>query len=430
MNIAFTQGKYLNAKHQWLDFEYILVKDGKISAINGTDRNADLIFDARGKYLLPGLTDLSVALREPGYSAKGSIASETAAAVAAGITTLCCTPDSKPVNDTKAVAKLIEELAEENALCRVLPLGALTAELKGEQLAEYASLKKAGCVALSNGFSPIKNLSITKRCFEYAKTHDLAVFINPIEPSLYTGVIHEGTISTTIGLQGISPLAETLAVSHLIKIAQATGVRLHLSQLSCADSVLRVAQAKEEGMHLSADVALQNLLYTEAEVEYFNSAFHCQPPLRSEVDRLALLKGIRDGVIDAITSCHRPHEAAAKQMPFAETEPGMSTLDILLPAGWLLANRKELPFELFVHAMTAGSARVLNRPTHGIAEGNVADLCLFDPDHHWIATEQNLKSEGKNSPLLGQSIQGKVKVTICDGTLIYQDESALSPLSH
>lgn len=421
MNIAFTHGKYLNASQQWQDFEHILIRDGRIAAIDGADRNADQTFDARGKYLLPGLTDLSVALREPGFTAKGTIASETAAAAAAGITTLCATPDSKPVNDTKAVTKLIEELAEESAMCRVLPLGALTAELKGEQLSEYASLKNAGCVALSNGFSAIKNLAITKRCFEYAKTHGLTVFVNPIEPSLHTGVMHEGAISTTIGLQGISPLAETLAVSHLIKIAQSTGVRLHLSQLSCAGSVQLLAQAKAEGMRISADVALQNLLYTDAAVEYFNSAFHCEPPLRGENDRQALLNAVKSGVIDAITSCHRPHEAAAKQMPFAETEPGMSTLDIVLPSAWALAKQGDMPFEGFIRAMTVGANQVLQQPTAGIAIGAIADLCLFDPDITWQVQEQTLISEGKNSPWLGSEAQGKVRVTLCDGSLVYND---------
>lgn len=425
MNIAFTNGKYLNASQQWQDFEYILIRDGRIVAIDGPDRNADQTFDARGKYLLPGLTDLSVALREPGFTAKGTIASETAAAAAAGITTLCATPDSKPVNDTKAVTKLIEELAEESAMCLVLPLGALTAELQGEQLAEYASLKNAGCVALSNGFSAIKNLSITKRCFEYAKTHDLTVFVNPIEPSLHTGVMHEGAISTTIGLQGISPLAETLAVSHLIKIAQSTGVRLHLSQLSCAGSVQLLAQAKSEGMRISADVALQNLLYTDAAVEYFNSVFHCEPPLRGETDRQALLNAVNDGVIDAITSCHRPHEAAAKQMPFAETEPGMSTLDILLPCAWALAQQGELPFECFIRAMTVGANKILQHPTPGIAIGAIADLCLFDPGINWQVQEQTLISEGKNSPWLGHNAQGKVRVTLCDGSLVFNKDAGL-----
>ncbi len=422
MKIAFTHGTLLDRDFQWQTFENILIEDGKIRAINGDITPAHQVYDARQHYLLPGLIDLSVALREPGYTAKGSIASETAAAAAGGVTTLCATPDSHPVNDTKAVTKLIAELSEHGGRCKVLPLGALTAGLNGEHLAEYAALKNAGCVGLSNSFTPIKSLAITKRCFEYAKTHDMTVFINPIEPSLHVGVMHEGEISTTIGLQGISSLAESLAVGHLIQLARATGVSLHLSQLSCAESVSLVRQAKASGQTLTADVALQNLLYTDLDVEYFNNAYHCEPPLRSEADRLALLVGVRDGTIDAITSCHRPHEAAAKQMPFAESAPGISMLELLLPCALQLDRRGELPLADFVRAMTSGPAKILGCYAAPIAVDEVADLSLFNPELNWKVQDSSLISEGKNTPLLGETIAGGVMLTLCRGQLSYQRE--------
>ena len=221
MKIEITNGRLLNTQGEWEAFNRIQISDGIISHISqedsasGSSFAANTKIDAQGCYVLPGLIDLNTSLREPGYSVKGSIASETAAAAAGGVTTLCCSPETDPINDSEAVTKLIKDLSQTSNKCQVLPLGALTHTLKGEQLSEYASLKKAGCIALSNAYHPIKNLAITKRCFEYAKTHDLSVFINPIEASLHEGVMHDNHVSTTIGLQGIPSLAETIAVSQL-----------------------------------------------------------------------------------------------------------------------------------------------------------------------------------------------------------------------
>ena len=290
----------------WAPFETLLIKDGLIEAIDVAEISGTPTKELNGAYVLPGLIDLSVALPEPGNSIKGSIASETKAAAAGGVTTLCCTPETRPVNDSQAVSKLIRELSAQTDYCRVLPIGALTQGLKGEQLATYSSLKKAQCVALSNAYNPLKNLAVTKRCFEYAKTHEMSVFVNPVEPSLQQGVMHEGEVSTTVGLQGITSLAETIAVAQLIQLAKATGVHLHLSQLSAAESVSQLEQAKAAGVNITADVAIQNLLYTDECIEDFNSVYYCLPPLREERDRLALVDGVNRGVIDAITSAHRP----------------------------------------------------------------------------------------------------------------------------
>jgi len=410
-----------NMSAQWVDFDRIEIQDGVIYSIDQShpDFKADISFDGAGCYILPGLIDLNVSLREPGYTAKGSIYSETKAAAAGGVTTLCCTPETKPINDSKAVSKLIEELAQEAANCEVLPLGALTQGLQGEQLSEYASLKNAHCIALSNGYHPIKNLAITKRCFEYAKTHNLSVFINAIEDSLHKGVMHEDEISTTIGLQGIPDLAETVAVSQLIKLAEATGVHLHLSQLSTADAVAQVKAAKVKGLRITADVAIQNLLYTDEKVANFSSVFHCMPPLRSEADRLALLEGVKSRVITAITSAHQPHEAAAKQMPFAETEVGMSSIEFLLPMAMKLELEHNLPLTDFIFAMTQGAAQVLNLPIPQVVEGQKANLCIFDPDISYVLEQANILSMGKNTPLIGQTLTGCLKATIFEGRVSY-----------
>jgi len=427
MKIEILNGKRLDyskdgeSSHAWIDFECIELADGVIKSIDQKNSGfqAELSIDAQGCFILPGLIDLNVSLREPGSTVKGTVDSETKAAAAGGVTTLCCTPETNPINDSKAVTKLIEELAQESNHCKVLPLGALTKGLAGEQLSSYAALKNAHCVALSNAYHPIKNLAITKRCFEYAKTQNLSVFINPIEASLHQGVMHESEVSTTIGLQGIPTLAETIAVSQLIKLAEETGVHLHLSQLSAADSVLQIAAAKKTGVQVTADVAIQNLLYTDKKTGNFSSLFHCMPPLRSESDRLALLEGVKTGVIDAITSAHQPHEAAAKQMPFGETEAGMSSIEFLLPAALQLDEASSLSMTDFITAMTRGAASVLGLPVPLIEAGQVANLCILDPNKHWLVGKDDIVSQGKNTPYLGQMLTGRVKATIFEGRVSY-----------
>lgn len=420
MRIRLLNGKRLNAEFEWETSCSIDIEDGQIISLDQAGKSPDKIIDATGCLILPGLIDLNVALREPGYSAKGNIASETKAAVAGGVTTLCCTPETKPVNDSRAVTELIKELAHRADYCEVLPLGALTKSLQGEFLSEYAALKSAQCVALSNAYNPIKNLAITKRCFDYAKTHDLSVFVNPIEASLHLGVMHEGRVSTTIGLQGISPLAETIAVAALLQLADASGVHLHLSQLSAAGSVDQLAQAKKAGLKVTADVAIQNLLFTDEKVAAFTSVFHCLPPLRAESDRLALIAAVKAGIIDAVTSAHQPHEAEAKQMPFAETEPGMSTIEFLLPMAQRLEAANELGLSMFIKAMTSGAATILKRPAASLVPGQAANIVVYNPMVERQLTSAMIISKGKNTALLGQQVQGQVRATLYQGRVVFE----------
>ncbi len=422
MKIAITNGKILDPESGWKPCQNLLIESGRIREIDGNldAFRPDETVDATSCHIVPGLIDLSVSLREPGHDEKGTIASETAAAAAGGVTTLCCPPNTQPVNDSKAVTNLIEEVANREGRCRVLPLGALTRGLNGEALAEYASLKNAGCVALSNGFNALKNLAIAKRCFEYAKTHELSVFLNPLEPSLHQGSIHAGDVSTTIGLQGIPSIAESIAVSQFIHLAQATGVHLHFSQLSAEASVDLVREAKLKGLPISADVAIHNLIFTDRNTLNFNSMFHCQPPLRSETDRQALLAGVRDGTIDCITSAHQPHEAAAKQMPFAETEPGMSGVELLLPLASKLAAADELPLEKFIHAMTAGPAKVLGLPRPTLDIGQTADLVLLNGEHSWTVNSQTYCSRGHNTPLFNTELEARVVMTLLEGKVVHK----------
>lgn len=423
-SILITNGQYLDQSRNWVNVDSMRIEQGVIRTING-DQNAtaDLIIDARGGYVLPGLLDLNASLREPGDSRSGTISTETRAAAAGGITHLCCTPDTQPVNDSKAVTKLIREISELSAFCRVLPIGAMTKQLQGKQLSSYAALKEAGCIALGNATTALDNLLTTQRCFEYASTHDICLFVTPMVPELYQGCMHEGTVSTSIGLKGIPSIAETIAVAQMIQLAQQTGVRLHLTQISCAESVSLIRQAKESGLKISADVSVSNLLYTHHQIEGFDSLFHCHPPLRSDSDRQALLDGVKSGTIDAITSAHRPLEEAAKQRPFAETEPGISSFETLLPSAYTLSDRGELDFGTFVQAMTHRARSVLGLPDSRILEGETANLSIFESSQAAELTPEHFYSRGKNSPLMGQTVCGKVLATICEGRLTHLSES-------
>jgi len=424
MSIEILNGHYLDPEGEYRPFKRILIKQDRIVAIDDqgdASQPADHSFDADGNLLLPGLVDLNAHLQEPGSSRNGTIETETHAAVAGGVTTLCCRPDTTPINDTKAITKLIVETNASKAHCEVLPVGAMTRGLQGEQLSGYSSLKDAGCVALSNAFNPIQSLLITQRCFEYARTQGLSVMMNPIEPSLHEGCMHEGELSAVIGLHGIPATAETIAVAQLIALAKATGVQLHLSQLSCAGSVTLLQQAKNDGQNITADVSLANLLYRDKDVGYFDSQYHCMPPLRSEADREALTKGVQEGIIDAISSGHRPLEAAEKQKPFAESTPGMSLLEVILPMA-LKLEQEGLSLSKFVHAMSSQPAAMLGLAPAEISVGAIANLCLFDRDAEYSLQADGLKSRGTNNPLLGQSVTGKVVMTICKGKLAYQAE--------
>ena len=405
---------------QFVQSQTIDIVDGRIVGIDSDTNASDSarIIDAQDQFILPGMIDLNFSLREPGLTRNGTIRSETLAAASNGFTKVCSCPNTRPVNDTKAVTQLILEQTESGGACTVLPLGALTKNLEGEQLASFAALKDAGCVALSNGFNPIKNLLVTQRCFEYASSHDMTVMLNPIEPSLHQGVMHEGPLSTQLGLKGIPSTAETIAVGQLIELAKVTGVTLHLSQLSCAGSVELIKTAKAAGLKISCDVAISQLLFADSDVGYFDSLFHAMPPFRSPDDRAALLQGVINGTIDAITSAHQPWEAAEKLRPFAETSPGLSTIELIVPIAMLL-EKQGLPLSRFVECFTTGPAAVLGLSTPGISEQSLADLCILNPSAEIGRTQYSV---GQNHPLGAIEkmnaelvLKGRVELTMCEG---------------
>ncbi len=370
---------------------------------------------------LSALIDLQAHLREPGATQKGSIASETAAAAAGGVTTLCCPPSTQPVLDTPAVAKLIQEKATEAGRARVLPLGALTKDLAGEQLSNMVALRDAGCVALSNGRGPLGNNQTLLRCLQYAATYDLLVFVQPQDQVLAgQGCAHEGELSMRLGLTGIPETAETLDLSRYLLLAEQTGARLHIGQLSTPHAIAMVAAARTRGVRVTADVAVQNLLLTDSALQGYDSAYHLNPPLRTEAHRQGLLQALAAGQLQALCSDHQPHEAAAKEAPFGATAAGMTGLQTLLPLTLAVASQLRVELERALAWITSGPAEVLGLKAGELAVGRAADICIFDLDASWQLNAQSNVSAAANTPYMGATLQGRVDYTLLNGQLVFQ----------
>ncbi|KAA1172737.1 dihydroorotase [Marinobacter salinexigens] len=395
----------------------LLIRGGKIAAIGeAADKaEADDVIQVDGCVITPGFVDLCCNLREPGNGQKGNIESETRAAAHGGFTTVCASPETSPVNDSGAVTHLIRDVAASRSPVRVLPVGAVTRGLEGDLLSDMAGLANAGCVAVGNGSRAVKNARILRRCMAYAQTFGLTVMFSPENQSLAAdGYAHDGLVTSRLGLLGIPEVAETAAVMEMLLLAEETGVRLHLSQLSCARSVDMVANARQRGIAVTADVAMHQLVFTEDSIAGFDSRFHVRPPLRAEADRVALLAGVREGVIDAIVSQHQPHDTAAKQAPFGATEPGLSSIESVLSLGLELVERAELSLQQLIGALTSGPAAIIGRES-ALAGGAAADLCIFDMQQRWTPGPETLISAGHHAPVVGRSLPGVVRMTLVDG---------------
>ncbi|MDE0286296.1 MAG: dihydroorotase [Gammaproteobacteria bacterium] len=424
MRIVIRNGRLVCPAQQLDELGDLYIADGRIVAAGKAvdDFTADLEIALEGQFVCPGIVDLSVHTREPGFEHKATIASETEAAVRAGVTSMVCPPNTRPVTDNPSVVELIHQRQARLDKTHIYPLGALTKDLEGRQLTEVAALRQAGCVGLSNADNPITDTEVLRRAFEYAVGFDLPVFIHPEDSYLRNrGVMHEGKISTRLGLPGIPETAETIAISRALLLIEQTGVRAHFCRLSCARSVELVAAAKQQGLPVSADAGICYLYLTEMNVDGFNSQCHLWPPLRADRDRQALLDGLRSGIIDAVCSDHQPHDEDAKAAPFSSTEPGASTLEVLAPLVFNLASTRGFKLEQIVGALTCRPASIIGINAGTLAERAPADLFIFDEGSQWTVNAEILASAGKNTPFDNWEMGGKVTCTIIDGKVMFRD---------
>ncbi|WP_435103041.1 dihydroorotase [Arhodomonas sp. AD133] len=403
----------------------LCIADGLISHRGSApeDFTPDEIIEASGRVVCPGLIDVGARLGRPGPEHRATVAGEARAAAAAGITTLVCPPDTEPVTDTPPVAELIRRRAAEAGAANVLPVGALTRGLAGEQLAEMAALRGAGCPAVGDGDHPVADTLVLRRALEYATTFDLPVLLTPLDPALgQAGCLHEGPLATRLGLPGIPVAAETAGLARPLALAADGEARVHFTRLSSAASLPYLRQAVADGARVSADVALPQLFLAEQDAAGFDPRFHLRPPLRTTGDRQALRTAVAEGEIAVICSGHHPHGADAKDGPFATTAPGGSGIDTLLPLTLRLVEEGVLPLIDALARITTGPADMLGLPGGRLTEGAPADICLFDPDAVWWCRQETLRSRGHNSPFLGWELTGRATHTIVGGCLVHQGD--------
>ncbi|HEV8243008.1 MAG TPA: dihydroorotase [Nitrospirales bacterium] len=400
----------------------VLIQDGKVAAVGpGFKAPAGAtVIDATGKWVLPGFVDLHVHLREPGFEYKETIASGTAAAVAGGFTSVCCMPNTQPVNDNQSVTELILDKARSAGLAHVFPIGAITKGSEGKALAEFGELKAAGCVAVSDDGKPVINAMVMRRALEYARTFDLPV-VDHCECTHLSegGCMHEGQVATELGLHGIPSASEDVMVARNLELAELTGGRLHLAHLSTAGSVRMLREAKARGIRVTAEACPHHFLLSEEAVREFNTNAKMNPPLRSRKDVDAIKAGLKDGTIDVIATDHAPHAVFEKEREFDYAPFGIVGLETAWGLTMVLVEEGVLTVEQAVAALTVQPARTFGLAKGTLALGADADVTIVDPDAQWVVDPERFRSKGRNTPFSGWKLKGQVISTLVSGRVVY-----------
>ncbi len=412
----------------------VAIASGRIVTIGavGAEFDADRTIDATGCVVAPGLVDLAARLREPGHEHEGMLESELNAAAAGGVTSLVCPPDTDPALDEPGLVEMLKFRARKLSLCRLFPLGALTRGLEGKVLTEMAELTEAGCVGFAQADAPVRDTLVLMRALQYAATFGYTVWLRPQDAWLGQGVAASGAVATRMGLSGVPVAAETIALQTIIELVRATGARVHLCRLSSAAGIALLRQAKAQGLPLTADVSINSLHLTDVDIGFFNAAMRLTPPLRQGADRDALRAALADGTVDALVSDHTPVDEDAKNLPFAEAEPGATGLELLLSLALKWGAESGLPLAKTLARVTSEPVRVLGDALGSLAssagrliEGGVADVCVFDPEATWTVAPGALKSQGRHTPFAfdatGMALPGRVRATLVAGTVAHED---------
>ncbi len=429
MKILIQNGRVIDPASGFDQPADLAIAAGRIVAIGQApaDFNPNRTLDATGAIVAPGLVDLAVRLREPGHEHAGMLESEMAAAVAGGVTSLVCPPDTDPVLDEPGLIDMLRHRAEKLHQSRVLPLGALTRGLKGEVLTEMGQLTEAGCVGFSQAEVPLANTQVLQRALQYASTFGYSVWLRPQELHLGKGVAASGPLATRMGLSGVSVAAETIALHTIFELVRSTQARVHLCRISSAAGVALVRQAKAEGLPVTADVSINSLHLTDADMGYFDSRARLTPVLRQQRDRDALRAALADGTLDALVSDHTPVDDDAKALPFAEAEPGATGLELLwsLALKWGQASGVDLGTVL--SRITTRPAQVLGTALSTLqgsvgqlAVGGAADVVLLSAEGHWPVSGERLRSQGKSTPFSGYELPGRVLATLVGGHVAFE----------
>lgn len=423
MTIAIVNGRLVDPANGLDRPGTLCVCDGRIASLDEPPRGfrADATLDARGLVVAPGLVDLSARLREPGLEHMATLESELQAAIAGGVTSLACPPDTDPPLDEPGLVEMLKHRARMLNQAHVYPIGALTQRLAGEALTEMGELAEAGCVAFSNADHPLRDTQVLLRALQYAETFGHRVWLRPQDADLSRGgVAHEGEVATRLGLAAIPAIAETIALGTIFALVRETGSRVHIARLSSAAGVAMLRAAKAEGLPVTADVGIHHLHLCDIDIGWFDPQARFVPPLRGTRDRDALRAAVADGTIDAICSDHAPVNDDAKLVPFAEADPGATGLELLLPLTLAWAREQKLPLADALDRVTRRPADLLGVDAGTLRVGAPADLCVFDPDEAWRVTRDALASQGKNTPYAGMEVVGRARWTIVGGNVVHE----------
>ncbi|MGW8272720.1 MAG: dihydroorotase [Thermodesulfovibrionales bacterium] len=374
--------------------------------------------DASGLYVLPGLVDMHVHLREPGYEYKETIKTGTLAAVRGGFTSVCCMPNTKPVNDNETVTEFILRKAYAEGACFVFPIGAITKGQGGEELAEMGMMREAGCVAFSDDGWSVMNSLVMRRALEYSKAFDVPMISHAEDMSLSAGgVMNEGHRSSSLGLKGVPAEAEIIHIKRDIELAALTRGRLHIAHVSTAGGVRAIREAKERGLLVTAETCPHYFTLTEESVEGYNTFAKVNPPLRSEADREAIIGGLVDGTIDVIASDHAPHHRDEKLCEFDHATSGISGLETAFPLSLRLVAEGVLSLRQIVEKMSLNPSRVLGISKGSLREGADADLLIADMNSRFMVVPDEFASKGKNTPFAGWELRGRARAVVVRGVV-------------
>jgi len=404
----------------------VIIEDGVITEIGhhitqhaaaGTDAR----IDCSGHLLIPGLVDMRVFTGEPGNEHRETLATASEAAAAGGITTFCCMPDTDPVIDDIALVDFIRRRARDTAMVRVHPMAALTKGLKGAEMTELGLLKEAGAVAFTDGQQCVSDARVLRRAMSYAKDCGVLIVQHTQEPTLTEyGVMNEGEVSMRLGLPGMPSVAEVMMVERDVRLVELTGARYHAAHISCKQSLNTIRRAKAKGLPVTCSVSINHLTLNENDIGPYRTFLKVDPPLRAEDDRCAMVEGLADGSIDLVVSDHDPQDPDTKRRPFAEAAFGANGLDTLLPAALSLVHNEEVPLARMIEALTAAPAGLLDLAGGTLQPGRPADIVMVDLNTPWIVTPDKLKSRSKNTPFEDRQFEGRARMTMVAGRIVYE----------
>ena len=424
--ILLANGRVIDPSRE-LDIEGdVLIADGVIREAkrgihaSGVPEGTEVV-DCRGRVIAPGLVDMRAFVGEPGAEHRETLASASQAAAVGGVTTIICQSDTTPVIDDPAIVDFVMRRARDTAIVHVHPMGALTKELRGEELAEIGLLKAAGAVAFTDGARSVTNAQVMRRALTYAKDFDALVVHHTEDPNLVgEGVMNEGEYAARLGLIGIPKAAETVMLERDMRLVALTGGRYHAASVTSEESLAVLRRAKESGIAVSAAASVNHLTLNEIDVGPYRTFFKVAPPLRAESDRAALVEALASGLIDVVMSDHNPQDVEVKRLPFAEAEPGAIGLETMLSAGLRLVHNDAMPLATLIKAMATRPAELLGLPCGTLRPGAPADVIVVDLDVPWVLDPDALKSKCKNTPFDEARLQGRVVRTIVGGRTVYE----------